>query len=167
VIVTGPPGGHSRCDPSINIWTLLFGGGIRGCLPADVGIRGGITPTPIRPPGWTGPWTDPFPLPTEPPGPGEGDPDDNDSTTSTSATTSDSTCAAIPTAGYNLPDDPENADWETLGTDPNTRRKRRRIISSAVIQAREGRCASLHIYYLAHFQIYCPFQKILLSTDVA
>ncbi|KAK7461770.1 hypothetical protein VKT23_008201 [Stygiomarasmius scandens] len=139
VIVTGPPGDHSRCDPSINIWTLLFGGGIRGCLPADVGIRGGITPTPIRPPGWTGPWTDPFPLPTEPPGPGEGDPDDNDSTTSTSTTTSDSTCAAIPTAGYNLPDDPENADWETLGTDPNTRRKRSRIISSAVIQAREGR----------------------------
>ncbi|KAF5360156.1 hypothetical protein D9758_011368 [Tetrapyrgos nigripes] len=146
VVVTGPPGDHSRCNPSINIFSLIFGGGISGCLPADVGIINGITPSPIKPPGWTGPWTDPFPLPTEPPGPGDDpdDPDHSSTTTSTTSTSSDSTCHAVPTSGYSLPGDPENADWEGLGTDPNSRRKRSnsRVVSKSVqqdIHARDGR----------------------------
>jgi hypothetical protein len=29
-------------------------------LPTTVGVSGGITPTPIMPVGWLGPWTDPI-----------------------------------------------------------------------------------------------------------
>ncbi|KAG6886457.1 hypothetical protein C0995_007629 [Termitomyces sp. Mi166 len=127
VVVAGPPGDHSRCSPTTNIWTLLFGGIINGCLPLDVGIRGGITPSPIQPPGWTGPWTDPFPLPTVGPPPGsepeEPSSSQSSTTTSTSTSTSSTSCPTLsPT--YNLPDDPENADTDTLGTDPDQRRKR-------------------------------------------
>jgi hypothetical protein len=42
---------------------------------------------------------------------------------SSSSTLSSSFCAK-PTAPYDLPDDPENANWEDDGTDPDTRRKR-------------------------------------------
>ncbi|KAF7339160.1 Glycoside hydrolase [Mycena venus] len=49
VVVTGPPGDKSRCGGTLNIWSVLFGGIISGCPPADVGIIGGITPPSIPP----------------------------------------------------------------------------------------------------------------------
>ncbi|KAF8631388.1 hypothetical protein AX15_002419 [Amanita polypyramis BW_CC] len=117
--VTGPPGDHSRCDDSINIWSLLFGGIIGGCMPLDIGIQGGITPKAIQPPGWVGPWTDPFPLPTKPTLSGTS----TTETTTSSTTSSTSSCTATP-GPYRLPDDPENADYQDLGTDPTYRRRR-------------------------------------------
>ncbi|KLO05526.1 hypothetical protein SCHPADRAFT_946835 [Schizopora paradoxa] len=129
VTVTGPSGNHSRCSPSTNIWTLLFRAVIGGCLPADVGIRGGITPSPIMPPGWTGPWTDPFLLPTGgPPPDSEPEPTGSDSNTesSTSTSTSSTSTGSCPTRtpSYDFSDDPENADAADLGTDPDKRRRR-------------------------------------------
>ncbi|KAL0952378.1 hypothetical protein HGRIS_006655 [Hohenbuehelia grisea] len=125
VVVTGPPGDHSRCNPSINIWNLLFGGRISGCLPVDVGIRGGITPSPIRPPGWTGPWSNPFPLPTGgPPDPDSSPTGTRTDTSSTSSSSTSSSSCPTRTPSYSLPDDPENANWSDLGSDPDTRRRR-------------------------------------------
>ncbi|KAJ7459280.1 hypothetical protein FB451DRAFT_1506423, partial [Mycena latifolia] len=103
VNVTGPPGAlNSDGD---DWWLLKFAPGgpvIAGKLPANVGIVGGITPTPVVPPSWTGAWQDP-------------------TSSSTSATPS-----SCPTATwtYDLPDDPENLDWEDLGTDPDMRRRK-------------------------------------------
>ncbi|KAJ7837275.1 glycosyl hydrolases family 18-domain-containing protein [Mycena leptocephala] len=122
VAVTGPPGDHSRCGGTLNIWNILFGGIISGCPPADVGIIGGITPIVFPPPGWTGSWSNPFNLPTA-----NSDPDNTktDSSSSSSSTSSTSTSACpIRTPSYNLPDDPENADWSDLGSDPDSRRRR-------------------------------------------
>ncbi len=124
--VSGPAGDHSRCDQSRNIWELLFGGIINGCPPADVGIRGGLTPIPIPPPGWTGGWDNPFPLPTGPPGPDDptatGTKTSTDSSSTTTSETSTSSCA-LQTPVYDLPDDPENSDFDNLGADPNIRRR--------------------------------------------
>ncbi|KAF9048362.1 hypothetical protein BDZ89DRAFT_1126933 [Hymenopellis radicata] len=124
VVVTGPPGDHSRCGGTLNIWSILFGGIISGCPPADVGIINGITPLVFPPPGWTGIWSNPFNLPTA-----NSDPDntqtDSSSTSSSSSSSSSTSTSACPirTPGYNLPDDPENADWSDLGSDPDLRRR--------------------------------------------
>ncbi|KAF7311920.1 Glucan 1,3-beta-glucosidase [Mycena indigotica] len=64
--VTGPPGDHNRCN-TLNIWAIIFGGFINPCLPLDIGIIHGLTPVPIPPPDWKGPWTNPIPRPTPPP----------------------------------------------------------------------------------------------------
>ncbi|KAJ7121425.1 hypothetical protein C8R44DRAFT_853060 [Mycena epipterygia] len=143
VVVTGPPGDHSRCGGTLNIWSILFGGIILGCPPADVGIIDGITPHPFPPPSWTGFWSDPFNLPTA-----GSDPDStntqSESSSSSSSSTSTSACA-IRTPGYNLPDDPENADWSDLGSDPDRRRKRDLMSAtdSAELQRRAGREANI------------------------
>ncbi|KAJ7053167.1 pectate lyase superfamily protein-domain-containing protein [Mycena amicta] len=123
--VTGPPGDKNPCD-STNIWTLLFNLIIHPCLPLDIGIIGGITPVPIKPPGWTGSWSNPIPRPTPPP-PG-GNPDDENDTTSASQSSSSTSSGSCPTqpADLTLPDDPANADWDGQGTDPDRRRKRAR-----------------------------------------
>ncbi|KAJ6603479.1 hypothetical protein DFH09DRAFT_899101 [Mycena vulgaris] len=119
VTVTGPPGDKNRCN-SFNFWTLLFGGAIFDCLPLDIGIIGGITPVPIPPPQWKGPWTNPIPRPTPPPG---GDDSTKTMSASSSASSSSETsCQPKPTA-YDWPDDPENADFENDGTDPDRRRR--------------------------------------------
>ncbi|KAJ7059263.1 pectate lyase superfamily protein-domain-containing protein [Mycena amicta] len=123
--VTGPPGDKNRCD-STNIWQLFFNAIIHPCLPLDIGIIGGITPVPIKPPGWTGSWSNPIPRQTPPP-PG-GNPDDDNDTTSASQSSSSTSSGSCPTqpADLTLPDDPANADWDGQGTDPDRRRKRAR-----------------------------------------
>lgn len=113
--VVGPPGDKDRCN-DLDLWTLLFGGVIGGCMPLDVGIVGGITPNPVPPPGWTGPWINPDPLPTP-------NPDDPETSTTTSTSTTMTTCPTQSAVPYDLPDDPENDDWEDLGTDPDMRRR--------------------------------------------
>ncbi|KAJ6469223.1 hypothetical protein DFH09DRAFT_1381008 [Mycena vulgaris] len=128
--VTGPGGDHNRCN-TLNFWTLLFGGLINPCLPLDIGIIGGITPVPIPPPGWNGPWTNPIPRPTPLPPGGEGDQKTQSasmSTSSMSQSSSSSSSAACPTmpADLTLPDEPDNADWDGEGTDFDRRRERGR-----------------------------------------
>ncbi|CAK5284108.1 unnamed protein product [Mycena citricolor] len=125
-VVTGPPGDRGRpgCGGGLGVWSVLFGGIIRGCPPADVGIRGGITPAVVPPFGWTGPWTDPFVLPTPGPGANNGQGNTETQTTSTSTTTSTTMNACPIQTAYSLSDDPENADWSGEGTDPDTRRRR-------------------------------------------
>ncbi|KAF7311921.1 Glucan 1,3-beta-glucosidase [Mycena indigotica] len=124
--VTGPPHDHNRCN-DLNIWQLLFGGFIDPCLPIDVGIINGITPVPIPPPGWKGPWTNPIPRPTPPPPGGGGDDQNTQSVSQSSASQSSSSSTACATrpADLTLPDDPNNADWDGQGTDPDRRRKRK------------------------------------------
>jgi hypothetical protein len=77
-------------------------------MPPDVGIPGGSIPIPTPPPVWSGPWSDPHP-------------------TSTSTTTSDEpdpTCpVSVPNVAYNWATDPENADWDNEGTDPDMRKR--------------------------------------------
>lgn len=102
-------------------------------MPADVGIQGGITPKPMRPPGWTGSWTDPFPIATGEPGDGS-EPSTTTTGTSTSTSSSSSSSSSAPACtpanfaelynSYDLPDDPGNTDWEDEGTDPDYKRKR-------------------------------------------
>ncbi|KAJ7061667.1 hypothetical protein C8F01DRAFT_987065, partial [Mycena amicta] len=140
--VTGPPGDKNRCD-STNIWSLLFNLIIHPCLPLDIGIIGGITPVPIKPPGWDGPWSNPIPRPTPPP-PG-GDPDDNNQSTmsQSSASSSSSSADSCPTmpADLTLPDDPANADWDAEGTDPDRRRKRGEL--PIVLLLTTNRCVNI------------------------
>ncbi|KAJ7841244.1 hypothetical protein B0H13DRAFT_1910385 [Mycena leptocephala] len=119
--VRGPPGDKTSCHPT-NIWNVLFGGIIRDCLPLDVGIKGGITPMPIPPPGWTAPWDNPYPIKT--PGSGE---EDGSSSSRSSSSSSTAACRATQAPVYNLPDDAENADWDDDGLDPDYRRKRAAI----------------------------------------
>ncbi|KAJ7630437.1 hypothetical protein FB45DRAFT_915498 [Roridomyces roridus] len=92
--------------------------------PGDVGIIGGITPVVFPPPDWQGSWSNPFNLPTGNPG----DPDDQTTQKSQSKSQSQSSTSqsACPTRAppQGLPDDPENADWSDLGSDPDTRRRR-------------------------------------------
>ena len=79
-------------------------------MPADVGIPGGFTPTPIPPITWSGSWTDPAPTST--------------STSSSSSEEPTQTCALVdPDFVYSWPDDPENADWEDEGTDPDMKKR--------------------------------------------
>ncbi|KAK7439520.1 hypothetical protein VKT23_017449 [Stygiomarasmius scandens] len=130
VIITGPPGDHSRCNPSINVFSLILGKGISGCMPADVGIIHGITPTPVKPLGWTGTWKDPFPLPTDPSNPGDEDPDDPEEP--------NPTCGPIPTSVFDSPGDPENADWDELGTDPDFRRRKCSEVTFESLQVRQA-----------------------------
>ncbi|KAJ7291631.1 hypothetical protein C8J57DRAFT_1113502 [Mycena rebaudengoi] len=120
VTVTGPPGDRNRCN-SFNFWTLLFGGAIFDCLPLDIGIIGGITPVPIPPSQWKGPWTNPIPRPTPPPD-GDGSTKTTTSASSRSTSSSETACQPKPTV-YDWPDDPENVDFEGDGTDPDRRRR--------------------------------------------
>ncbi|KAF5382647.1 hypothetical protein D9615_002709 [Tricholomella constricta] len=138
--VNGPPGDHHPCDPS-NAWFLLFGGLLSGCLPFDVGIIGGITPHPIRPPGWTGIFINPYPLITKGSSPDEGS---STQTSTTTSTTSTSACAPWNTGMYDLPDDSVDADWEENGTDPSYLRKRgvnHRLVARAPPQFEPRRIA--------------------------
>ncbi|KAJ7093562.1 hypothetical protein C8R44DRAFT_989954 [Mycena epipterygia] len=48
------------------------------------------------------------------------------SSSSSSASSTSSSACALQTGSYSLPDDHENADWAANGTDPDTRRRRRR-----------------------------------------
>ena len=57
--VAGPPG-DTNCDGS-NQWRVVYGPSILGCLPSNVGVSGGTTPSAVPPPGWTGVWTNPVP----------------------------------------------------------------------------------------------------------
>ncbi|KAJ6514056.1 hypothetical protein DFH09DRAFT_1433054 [Mycena vulgaris] len=122
--VVGPPGDKNRCN-DLNLWSLLFGGIIHPCLPLDVGIIGGITPVPVPPPGWTGPWTDPIPRPTLPPG-GPGNSETETSTSTSSSSSSDAACPTKP-ASLDLPDDADNSDCDGDGTDPDQRRRRSQV----------------------------------------
>ncbi|KAJ7500671.1 hypothetical protein B0H11DRAFT_1856122 [Mycena galericulata] len=107
--ITGPPGDkNSNGD---DWWLLLFPGIIGGLLPLDVGIPDGTTPTASPPAGWTGAWTDPDPTSSS----------RSTSTSSASQSSSSSSCPQ-PTSVYALSDDPENADWEDEGTDPDRKR---------------------------------------------
>ncbi|KAJ7821382.1 hypothetical protein B0H14DRAFT_2831454 [Mycena olivaceomarginata] len=128
---TGPPGDKNRCN-DLNFWSLLFGLIIHPCLPLDVGIIGGITPVPIPPPGWSGPWTNPIPRPTPPP-PGGGD-DDQTTSQASSSSSSDAACPTKP-ANLDLPDDDDNADWDDQGSDPDQRRRDIQIIPRASVPA--------------------------------
>ncbi|KAJ7651433.1 hypothetical protein FB45DRAFT_1079260 [Roridomyces roridus] len=103
--ITGPPGDtNSNGD---DWWLLVFPGIIGGLLPPDIGIPGGTTPTAAPPADWTGSWVDPDPTSTS---------------TASQSSTSGAACSQ-PTAGYSLPDDPENADWEDEGTDPDRKKR--------------------------------------------
>lgn len=144
--VSGPPGDHNLCGSS-NVWSLLFGGIISGCMPGDVGINGGITPRPVPPPDWTGTWPNPYPLSDGEPG-DESPTSSRTTSTSTSSSSSTSSCQAVPTAAYNLPDDSDNADWEDDGTDPDYTRKREERVqeraggrSRLYVNASGGRCS--------------------------
>ncbi|KAJ7500677.1 hypothetical protein B0H11DRAFT_786776 [Mycena galericulata] len=108
--ITGPPGDkNSNGD---DWWLLLFPGIIGGLMPDDVGIPDGTTPTASPPAGWTGAWTDPDPTSTS----------TSTSTSSASQSSSSSSSCPQPTSVYALSDDPENADWEDEGTDPDRKR---------------------------------------------
>lgn len=146
VTVTGPPGDKNRCN-TFNFWTLLFGGAILDCLPLDIGIIGGITPVPVPPPQWKGPWTNPIPRPTPPP-----DGDDSTKTTtsasSSSTSSSETACQPKPTV-YDWPDDPENADSENDGTDPDRRRREvevAHVISEASFKSTDVICNTVVRY---------------------
>jgi hypothetical protein len=121
VTVIGPPGDKNHCN-DLDLWTLLFNEIIHPCLPLDVGIEGGLTPLPIPPLGWTGPWTNPIPRPTPPPGGGPGDSNTETSTSTSSSSSSDAACPTKP-ASLDLPDDSDNSDWDDDGTDPDERRR--------------------------------------------
>ena len=54
------PLGDTNCDGT-NQWVVSYGPSIDGCLPTDIGIPGGTTPSAIPPSDWTGIWTDPIP----------------------------------------------------------------------------------------------------------
>ncbi|KAJ6534425.1 hypothetical protein DFH09DRAFT_1405431 [Mycena vulgaris] len=122
--VVGPLGDKNRCN-DLDLWSLLFGGIIHPCLPLDVGIIGGITPVPVPPPGWTGPWTDPIPRPTPQPG-GPGNSETQTSTSTSSSSSSDAACPTKP-ASLDLPDDADNSNWDDDGTDPDQRRRRSEV----------------------------------------
>ncbi|KAF7344668.1 hypothetical protein MVEN_01627000 [Mycena venus] len=112
--VTGPPGTKNKDGD--DWWLLAFPGIINGFLPTNVGIPGGVTPTATPPPGWKGPWTDPAPTST----PASRSASQPKSASHSKSMSSASACPR-PTAPYALPDDPENADWEEEGTDPDRR----------------------------------------------
>ncbi|KAJ6553056.1 hypothetical protein B0H19DRAFT_1263474 [Mycena capillaripes] len=105
--VTGPPGDKNKDNN--DWWLLLFGAVIGGFLPVDVGIPGGTTPTATPPAAWTGAWADPAPSSS------------THNSQSASSASSSSSCPK-PTTAYDLPDDLENVDWDTEGTDPDRRR---------------------------------------------
>ncbi|KAF7360849.1 Glucan 1,3-beta-glucosidase [Mycena sanguinolenta] len=127
VNVNGPPGDHNRCN-SNDFWSLLFNLVIDPCLPLDVGIIGGLTPTafvqvPIPPPNWVGPWTPPIVRPTPTPS-DESNSESMSMTMSSSMSSQSSSASACPTmpADLTLPDEADNADWDDEGTDPDRRR---------------------------------------------
>ncbi|KAJ6459998.1 hypothetical protein C8R45DRAFT_842971 [Mycena sanguinolenta] len=125
--VNGPPGDKNRCN-SDNFWSLLFHLVIDPCLPLDVGIVGGVTPVPTKPPGWKGPWTDPIPRPTPPPtsdGSATGTNTMSSQSTSQSSSSSSSSPSSCPTApaDLTLSDEDDTADWDDNGTDPDQRRR--------------------------------------------
>ena len=63
---------------------------------------------------------------------------------SSSSTLSSSFCTK-PTAPYDLPDDPENANWEDDGTDPDMRRKRSGDVIRRADARRKLSFLSLHV----------------------
>lgn len=132
VNVTGPPSDKNK--DGNDWWLLLFGAVIGGSLPLDVGIPGGITPTAVPPPAWTGSWSDPAPSATS-----------NLQSSSSSSTTSSSFCVK-PTDLYDLPDDPENANWDDNGADPDMRRKRSGDVVRRANPRRKRSFLSLYTY---------------------
>jgi hypothetical protein len=87
-------------------------------MPHDVGIVGGVTPAAAPPPGWTGSWDDPTS------NTGSSDQHSHSQSASASASQSQSqepSSCPKPTGVYDLPDDPEDSDWDALGTDPDRR----------------------------------------------
>lgn len=132
--ITGPSG--DKNNNGDDWWLLIFPGILAGLLPADIGILGGITPTALPPPGWIGPWTDPGPTSTPT---SQSRSASKSSSVSQSASMSSSFSCPKPTSVYALSDDPQNADWQKEGTDPD-RRRNTMVTESNLVPRTDPRC---------------------------